>query len=85
MPIYEYECENCGKKVEIFHKRLEQDEVIKCPNCGSNKMRKLVSLPFINTNSPLDVAKKKAPTTHSGNDSAASDHPAPAMEPAKNK
>ena len=62
MPIYEYECEDCGKKVEILHKRFGQEESITCPDCGSNKMRKLVSLPFINTNSPLDVAKKKPPT-----------------------
>ena len=68
MPIYEYECEDCKKKVEILHKRLEQKEDINCPDCGSNKMKKLVSLPFINTNSPLDVAKKKAPTTCCGKD-----------------
>jgi len=68
MPIYEYQCENCGKRTEILHKRLEEKEPIICPNCGSTEMKKLISLPFINTNSPLDVGKKKAPTTCCGSD-----------------
>ncbi len=67
MPIYEYQCENCGKTTEVLHKRLKEKEPISCLNCGSTKMKKLISLPFINTNSPLDV-KKKAPTTCCGKD-----------------
>ena len=68
MPIYEYQCEDCGKRIEILHKRLGQEKTINCPDCASNKIKKLISLPFINTNSPLDAAKKKAPTTCCGND-----------------
>lgn len=41
MPIYEYKCENCGKK---FEKLIYSDEKIECPKCGSEKVKKLISL-----------------------------------------
>jgi len=44
MPIYEYLCKNCGKKVEILHKSLEEKAV--CPECGSEKLEKLISKVF---------------------------------------
>jgi putative FmdB family regulatory protein len=45
MPIYEYECEGCGKVVEIFQKGFKPDEPIVCPNCGSDRLKKLLSAP----------------------------------------
>lgn len=41
MPIYEYECLNCGRNFEkiIFSK----NEEINCTSCNSNKVRKRVS------------------------------------------
>ncbi len=41
MPIYEYECTNCGFIKEVFHKMAESPEV-QCPEC-SNHMKKLIS------------------------------------------
>jgi len=41
MPIYEYKCENCGER---FEKLIYNDEKIECPKCGSEKVRKLISL-----------------------------------------
>ncbi|MDD2390573.1 MAG: zinc ribbon domain-containing protein [Desulfobacterales bacterium] len=42
MPIYEYACENCGHSFEklIFRRT---DDIVKCPKCGSDKVRKLIS------------------------------------------
>lgn len=41
MPIYEYECMNCGKYCEIIQKF--NDEPLKtCPECGGH-MHKLIS------------------------------------------
>jgi putative FmdB family regulatory protein len=45
MPIYEYRCEECGRIIEFFQKGFEPDEAITCPNCGSEKLQKLLSAP----------------------------------------
>ncbi len=45
MPIYEYRCENCGKVVEVLQKSFTEKEPPVCVNCGSTKMRKLISFP----------------------------------------
>lgn len=45
MPIYEYRCDRCGKVLEVFQKKSEPDESLVCPDCGSKKLKKLVSAP----------------------------------------
>jgi putative FmdB family regulatory protein len=48
MPLFEYECQNCGKVFEelVFTSRIP-DEEITCPHCGFNKARKRISAPAI--------------------------------------
>ena len=41
MPMYDYKCESCGHRFEVFHKITESPE-IHCPECGG-AARKLVS------------------------------------------
>lgn len=41
MPIYEYECENCGKLVESWQ-RISDAPLTTCETCGGN-LHKLVS------------------------------------------
>ena len=38
MPLYEYECQKCGKLTEILQSRAEADEEVKCPECGSRHL-----------------------------------------------
>ena len=40
MPIYEYQCQECG---EEFERLIRSFEKIECPECGSEKVRKLLS------------------------------------------
>jgi putative FmdB family regulatory protein len=42
MPIYEYECGGCGKRVERLVRRRE-DVPERCPHCGAAKLRKAFS------------------------------------------
>ena len=42
MPIYEYECEDCGKDFEVFL-GIKAQPVEKCIHCKSNNIRKLIS------------------------------------------
>jgi putative FmdB family regulatory protein len=42
MPIYEYQCEACGHRLEAIQKH--SDPVLEdCPVCGKSKLKKLLS------------------------------------------
>jgi putative FmdB family regulatory protein len=41
MPIYEYECMNCGKQCEVIQK-FNDEPLSTCPECGGH-MHKLIS------------------------------------------
>lgn len=63
MPIYEYACENCGKRFEKLQK-LSDKPCKKCPSCGG-PLRKLMSSPAIKFKGNgfyiNDYAKKDVP------------------------
>ncbi len=40
MPTYDYECDACGKTLEMFQ-RMSEDPITKCPSCGKEKLRRL--------------------------------------------
>ena len=44
MPIYEYSCDECGEKFELFVRSSSRSGVPTCPRCGSQKVHKAVSL-----------------------------------------
>ncbi len=46
MPIYEYECEKCGLKLEMMQK-LGDDSRVSCTKCGGCTRRIYSSVPFI--------------------------------------
>ncbi|RUM88087.1 MAG: zinc ribbon domain-containing protein [Thermodesulfatator sp.] len=41
MPIYEYECESCGKKLEVWQK-ITDEPLTTCEACGG-RLHKLIS------------------------------------------
>jgi len=44
MPIYEYRCEECGESFEVFVRSASQQADSTCPKCGSEKVKKAISL-----------------------------------------
>ena len=42
MPTYEYKCDACGNEFEKFQ-TMSSEPVKKCPKCGKNKVRRLIS------------------------------------------
>jgi len=46
MPLYEYECEACGKRFERIQK-FSDPPIDLCPHCGESRVRKLPSSPAI--------------------------------------
>ncbi|MBU0993203.1 MAG: zinc ribbon domain-containing protein [Proteobacteria bacterium] len=41
MPLYDYQCEDCGKLSEILI--FGQEDTPTCRSCGSHQMKKLIS------------------------------------------
>ena len=44
MPIYEYECGNCGEKFEMLRGVSDSDGTVRCPCCGVKSARRLLSV-----------------------------------------
>ena len=45
MPVFDYDCEECRKKYDVYHKGKELEEDVICPSCGSKAHKKLMSIP----------------------------------------
>ena len=43
MPIYEYQCQECGHEFEVMQ-RMSDDLLTTCPACNKNALKKLISL-----------------------------------------
>lgn len=41
MPTYDYECDQCGHKFELYQSINAEPEK-KCPECGKRKLRRLI-------------------------------------------
>ena len=44
MPFYEYQCAKCGHHEEVLQS-INEKPLTKCPNCGKQSLRKLISAP----------------------------------------
>ena len=42
MPIYEYQCQDCSKVLEVIQK-ISDDPLLDCPECGAASLKKKVS------------------------------------------
>jgi putative FmdB family regulatory protein len=43
MPLYEYQCCNCGKTFEMLRRIKDSDDDLECPNCQSAKIERQFS------------------------------------------
>ncbi|HEX9419716.1 MAG TPA: zinc ribbon domain-containing protein, partial [Methylomirabilota bacterium] len=43
MPIYEYECRGCSRRVSLLVRRIASPEAPRCPRCGSAELSRLMS------------------------------------------
>lgn len=41
MPIYEYQCSNCGYEMEELQS-MSEEPLVKCPNCGKDTLKRLI-------------------------------------------
>lgn len=40
MPIYEYQCQECGEHFDKFVRSISAEAEVVCPACGSQEIRK---------------------------------------------
>jgi putative FmdB family regulatory protein len=57
MPIYEYSCRGCVKRVEAL---VRASAVPPCPGCGSEDVERLLSLPAVRSESTRQQALRSA-------------------------
>jgi putative FmdB family regulatory protein len=43
MPLYEYQCGNCGKMFEILRRIKDADSDVECPDGRSKKVERMLS------------------------------------------
>jgi len=43
MPLYEYRCSNCHRRVTLLIRNFSESSSITCPNCGSTELNRLFS------------------------------------------
>ncbi|MDD5092962.1 MAG: zinc ribbon domain-containing protein [Dehalococcoidia bacterium] len=43
MPVYEYDCGNCKRRVSIFVRGFDQPDSLKCPECGGQDLSRRFS------------------------------------------
>ena len=43
MPMYEYRCQKCGKRFEMLRRMQDADRDLKCPECRSEEVERLLS------------------------------------------
>ena len=73
MPLYEYECENCGQRTEVIQ-RVGAPPIGPCEECGG-EMKRLLSAPAFQFKGTgwyvTDYAKKSGSEAAAGNESKA--------------
>jgi len=85
MPLYEYECEACGKRFEIIQKFSDAPPDT-CRVCGKGPVRRLMSSPAIQFKGTgwyiTDYSQKGKSSSESGSSSDTKTETKPAATPA---
>ena len=61
VPIYEYACQGCSQKFEQLVRSMSKSQKFKCPNCGSEKTARTLSVFAVGAESSKSSASSDAP------------------------
>jgi putative FmdB family regulatory protein len=66
MPLYDYQCSDCGETYDVFHKVREVAEDVVCPSCNSVNHVRLVSAPAFTMRGSRGSSSDPAPSCTDG-------------------
>jgi putative FmdB family regulatory protein len=79
MPIYEYQCSECGYQTEVLQK-ISDEPLKECPECGKPAMKKMVSAAAFRLKGggwyETDFKSGKKKNVHDSGEAAKADKPA---------
>jgi putative FmdB family regulatory protein len=81
MPLYDYDCAACGRRIEVVH-GVHAPGPTHCPNCGSGPLRKAISAPAVHYKGSGWAKRDRRATVAPGTAKAAGESDTPA-DPAK--
>jgi putative FmdB family regulatory protein len=64
MPIYEYECENCGNSFQrLYMSPEDRPSEMVCPACDSSDVHQIFSPPTVHSGEARDIVEEAAEQT----------------------
>ena len=72
MPLYDYDCRACGRRIEVIH-GVHAPGPSHCPNCGSGPLKKAISAPAVHFRGSGWAKRDRRVTATPGTSKAASD------------
>ena len=72
MPLYDYDCLACGRRIEVIH-GVYAPGPSHCPNCGSGPLKKAISAPAVHFRGTGWAKRDRRATPASGTSKAGSD------------
>jgi putative FmdB family regulatory protein len=72
MPLYDYDCAACGRRIEVVH-GVHAPGPTHCPNCGSGPLRKAISAPAVHFKGSGWAKKERHATVAPGASKAVGD------------
>ncbi len=66
MPVFDYQCSDCGTTYDVYHKVREVVDDVVCPRCGSPSHKRLMSVPSISMGSKASGELSSGPSCESG-------------------
>ncbi len=72
MPLYDYDCANCGRRFEVMH-GVHADDPTSCPLCGGGPVRKAINAPAVHFKGSGWAKKERNSSARSRSATAAGD------------
>ena len=77
MPLYDYDCAACGRRIEVVH-GVHAPGPVSCPNCGGGPLKKAITAPAVHFKGSGWAKKERRVTAPTGASKSSGDSPADA-------
>ena len=84
MPLYDYDCAACGRRIEVVH-GVHAPGPTHCPNCGSGPLKKAIAAPAVHFKGSGWAKRDRRATVAPGTSKAAGDSDSGADRPKGDK